>query len=245
MYDAIFQNRDMAVVGRLVSFRLDEYEVGCEILDIKSEPKKEIMFRFLGYLALLVSAIATALTLELMLLLVGVVIYVVLGMMRDSNQKQALAKRKAEISMELPRFADLLYAALIIGQPIELAINIVSSRLPGILSKELRKSMSIAAMGAKSWEGALDALARKYEVDELSDFVMQIVIATKQGVPVAESVGRKSREMKHNKVLKARENATKMNSAILVPVVVFKLAPIIGLMIAPLLAQLQGFAMFF
>lgn len=244
MYDAIFQNRSMSAVGRKLSFDLEEYESACRILERKAEPKKEIMLRMTAYVTLAVCTITVIITFFLPAIVLALTVYVVFCMLRDSGLKHAVEMKKANISYELPRFADLLYASLVIGMPIELAIEIVASKLPGDLAVELKRSITKAKIGADSWEGALESLANKYEIDELSDFVMDMVTSTKQGVPVAESVGRKSAEMKHERILKAREAATKMSSAIIAPIMIFKMMPLILLMLMPLMTQMQGFTLF-
>ena len=238
LYDAIFQNRDPIAVGKKLGLEYDKYMLACAVTGRKPNMKKETMNRVISFTLLFAGGIATFLTLSPFPVIIGFIAYYMLvAAVVNSAQTQAKVRRR-EILNDLPRFADLLHSALIIGIPIELALEMTADNLDSRLSLEVRQAIAVMKMGAKDWQGALEDLARKYEVDTFSDFVLDLITAAKKGVPIVEAVARKSVEIKQDGLFAAKERVSKMTNQILLPVAVFKIIPLIMLLMIPVIMQI-------
>jgi tight adherence protein C len=155
--------------------------------------------------------------------------------------ESAAEKRRFVVADELPRFLDMLHTALIMGFPVDQAIEITAQNLRGtILAEELLKTLAETKVGAYSWQEALERLASMYGVDTLSDFVLDITNAYKLGSSITESVARKSKDIKQSNLVAMKERASKLTNTILFPILFFKIVPIIALMGVPIVVQLQA-----
>jgi tight adherence protein C len=110
--------------------------------------------------------------------------------------------------------------------------------IDGILSEELLKALVVTELGTSNWQDSLYDIAQKYEIDSFSDFVLDIVTAFQKGSDITESVERQSRNIKSSTLLGAKEQAAKVTSLILIPVVVFKMIPLMIILFLPVILQI-------
>jgi tight adherence protein C len=238
LYDAIFQNSDPISVGKKFGLEYDKYMLSCYIIGRTPNIKQEVMNRVTASIAFLAGAILSAAFLNPAPLVIGIVLYYLMVVNVVNGAQSTAKQRKRMITQELPRFADLLHSALVIDMPIESAIDMISQLLPGVLAQEMRYAMAEMKMGAKNWQTALEDMARKYEVDIFSDFVLDLITASNKGVPIIEAVARKSTEIKQQKLLDAKESASKMSNTVLVPIAVFKIIPLLAILLVPVMIQI-------
>ena len=237
LYDAIFQNRDPVTLAKKLGLEYDKYMLACAVADIKPNIKKETMNRVIAFTLIFAGIAITTLTFNPIPLFIGATSYYMLIItVVNGAQTQAKLRRK-EIMHDLPRFADLLHSALIIGIPIEIALEMTANNLECRLSTEIKQAIAVMKMGAKDWQGAMEDLARKFEVNSFSDFVLDLITAAKKGVPIVEAVARKSVEIKQDGLYAAKEKVSKMTNQILLPVTIFKIIPLIILLIIPIVLQ--------
>ena len=143
---------------------------------------------------------------------------------------------RGQISRELPRFLDLLEAELAIGMPIESAIKILCSNMTDtLIAKEFLDAFNAMEIGASDWQGALNKTALRYDVDILTDFVMNISIAYKKGLPIADVVAAKSRDIRNSFILKKKEESATVGNKVLLPVAVFQIIPMLAFLLIPAL----------
>ena len=238
LYDAIFQNKDPATIAKKLGLEYDKYMLACAVSDRVPNIKKETMNRVIAFALFFAGIVVTMLTMNPFPIIIGITAYYMLIMMVVNGAQTQAKLRRKEITHDLPRFADLLHSALIIGIPIELALEMTAKNLECLLSSEIKQAIAVMKMGANDWQGALEELARKYEVDTFSDFVLDLITATKKGVPIVEAVARKSVEIKQDGLYTAKEKVSKMTNQILLPVAIFKILPLVALLMIPVVMQI-------
>lgn len=155
-------------------------------------------------------------------------------------KKQAAAKRK-QLENELPRFLDLLQTALYINMQVSEAITHTARSLKGtMISDELMATMAETQIAAVSWQEALQEIATKYEVDTFSDFVLYLITGYEKGLNIYDVVSRQAREVRQYQLVSAEENANKVNTAIIIPIAIYKLIPLLFIVGFPIVAQMLG-----
>jgi tight adherence protein C len=242
MYDAIFQDRDPVLISKKLGLEYDKYMIACNVVGRVPNIKKEAMGRAAAISCFFAGVIASIVLFNPVPLFASVVVYYFAVSSVTRGVQSAAKRKKRQITLELPRFADLLHSALSIDLPIEKSIEMISKQLPGALAKEMRHAIAEVQMGAKNWQAALEGLARKFEVDTFSDFVLDLVTAAEKGVPIVEAVARKSIEIKQQRLLDAKDKTAKMTSTILLPIAIFKILPLLLFMMLPALMQIiNGF----
>lgn len=244
LYDALLGTRPPESILKALGLKYDSYMVDCEILGRTPNLKREAMLRILGIFALVFGVILSVpFSSPIPMLLSAVVYLLCASYIPRKVHSDALAK-KAAVSAELSRFVDLLLSALEINLPVEIAIAETADSVPGILSAELRRTFAEAHVGAMNWQQALEKIAHKYEIDQLSDFVSDIITAYNKGISVTEAVARKSYEIKQSVLLQAKERTAKMSNSILVPVTIFKIIPLMAVMMIPIISQIFNMFLF-
>ena len=202
------------------------------------------MLRILGVFALVFGVILSIPVGSPIPMLFSSVVYLLFASYIPRKVHSDAMGKKADLSSELSRFVDLLLSALEINLPVEIAIAQTAESVPGILSSELRKSFAETQVGAMNWQQALEKIAHKYEIDQLSDFVSDIITAYNKGISVTDAVARKSYEIKQSVLLIAKERTAKMSNNILVPVTIFKIIPLMAVMMIPIVSQILNMFLF-
>ena len=241
VYDTFFKGKDPGAVSRSFGFDGDEYIKNCDIARIKPNLKAVITHKVLGLLLVLGGAVAFFATknfyLSAVMLLTGLFLYE----LRTRQAKTQAAKRAESLRRDLPRFADMLEMGLSINMPVEQAIVLTAQYMPeSVLADEFNDSIAEMQMGAKAWQDALKGIAIRYDCEDFSDFVLSLVTAYEKGVSIAQAVHEKSKDMKRSTMLLVKERANRMNSTILFPIVIFKLLPLLAIMMLPIILQLRN-----
>ena len=238
LYDAVLGGRDPVRVIQALGLAYDRYMVDCAVINRTPNLKREAMLRILGVFFFCLGLILSVPLLSPFPLLAGAMTYLLCASYIPRKTHNAAAMKKVTLQAEMSRFVDLLLSALEINLPVEIAIAQTAESVPCILSDELRRSLAETRMGAKSWQRALEEIAAKYEVDQLSDFVLDVITAYNKGVSVTEAVARKSYEIKQSALLLAKEKTAKTSNIILVPVTIFKIIPLMAVMMIPIVSQI-------
>lgn len=231
---------DSEIIARKLGIAVENYVFDCCILGIEPDIKRLIKLKLLGIVLAVVGIV-----LLLVSPVVGVASFVMgifISIMPAKKLSEKAKEKQRELENSLPRFFDLLYTALKINMPVFAAIEQTANCMDGILSEELLASLAEVKMGVASWQNALYKLAQKYEVEEFTDFVLDITTAYEKGVPVAKLVEQKSKEIKQTSVFKAKERAAKLSSTIIFPVFGLELVPVFVILFVPILFQIiNGF----
>lgn len=237
-YNAIFGYTSPIKVSKAFGLEYDTYLINCEAIDYTPNLKKEAMMRVIGLFMFVTGIVLSAVFKSVAPMIVGISAYyfLVSNIVRNIAHKAKL--KRAETLACLPRFADLLLSGLEIGLPVETALRLTAENMPCIISNEILLSIADMQMGAKSWQESLGDIAEKYEIDILSDFVLDIVTAYNKGISVADAVSRKSYELKQNHLLLSKEKTAKMSNTVLVPIMIFKIVPLLLILLLPVSMQI-------
>ena len=239
IYTAGFGNAEPMRIAEKIGFPCDKYLQACRILRRDANLNRETAIWFCCIVGLALLLLAALFTGTFWFALVGVLI-LGLGVYRVQQfQKQAEA-RKRELREELPRFIDLFLTALYVGMPVEAAIEKTARCLPGTISEELKQAAAETQIGAKSWQQAMEQVALRYQVDTFNDFVLCLTTAYEKGVSITEAVSRKADEIRQINLLNAKERAAKLSNIILVPVMIFKILPLLAIMLIPIMIQVMN-----
>lgn len=243
LYDAFIQTPPEKVLKQL-GFEQEKYLKDCAVIkNFFPNFKKLAADKLIGFGIIILSMFAFILT-----GVSGSIIYIITAMagyilyMGDVNKvKKQAQQRRLQLQTELPRFLDLFQTALYINMPVNEAIVITAQHLKGtIIADELLASMAETHVGAVSWEMALQDIATKYEVDNFSDFVLYLITGYEKGLSIYDVVRRQTIEAREHALISAEENANRVNTAILVPIMVYKLIPLILIVAFPIMLQFFG-----
>lgn len=240
LYDALFGNYDPAVLSKKLGLEYDKYMINCRVIDKAPNLKKETMLRIIGLIAFFGGTILSLVLWSFIPAIIGMVTYLLCVTRVTTAVKTAAEIKKSQVLSDLPRFVDLLQAALEVGLPIDVAIQETANDIPGTISTDLKTSIAEMEIGAENWQSALESIAHKYELDILSDFVLDIITSYNKGVSVTNAVARKAYEVKQSALLRAKEQTAKMSSTILMPIVIFKIAPLLVIMMVPIIMQITS-----
>lgn len=239
LYDTFFGKKDPVEVAKAFGLEYDKYMINCQIINKNPNMKKEAMLRIFGVFGFVIGALASILMgLNLIPFVIGVIIYLLCVSRVTKNVSKAAENKKVKIMTELPRFVDLLQSALDIGLPVDIAISETAKTVPCIISEELNLSIVQMELGAESWQKALENMAHKYEINVFSDFVLDIITAYNKGISVKDAVARKSYEIRQSALLRAKEKTAKLSTSILVPIMIYKIVPLLAIMLVPIVKQI-------
>lgn len=243
LYDAFFREKPEIILKKL-GIDTERYLKNCAVIrksfpNLKKITADKLTGVFLIFLAVLLAAVSggSGLAITAVILLGGIAVYQA-GIPKIGK---AAAARRQQLTGELPRFLDLLQTALYINMPVSEAITVTARHLKGtLISDELLATMAEAQVGAVSWEQALEDIAAKYEVDAFSDFVLYLITGQEKGLSIYDIVARQAREVRQYTLVAAEENAGKVNTAVLIPIAIYKLIPLLFIVGFPLVLQLLG-----
>lgn len=241
LFVSIFNETDPAKIAMAFGLEYDKYMLDCSIIGKEPNMTREAMMRVVGVFLFVLGIPISVILMNPIPIFLGIIAYYTLaaGIPRSVHSKAE--QKKGQLVQEMPRFVDLLLSALEIGLPIENAIQETMEAVPCVLSQELKSSFAEAQIGAKNWQQALETIAQKYELDILSDFVLDIITSYNKGVSVKDAVARESFEVRQTALLTAKEKTAKMTSVILAPLVVFKMLPLVIIMMAPIVMEIFKF----
>lgn len=241
LYKTFFGNKPEVEIAKKIGINGEEYLKNCEIIHKKNDLKGVIMMKLIGLLLIIVGIFIGVLIKNYYILGAFLAIGFIVFEYPTYTVKKKVKEKKMAIEKELPRFVDMLQVALKINIPIEQAINITSDYLPGtVLAEEFKYASTETSLGVTSWQDSLERVAKTYQIDDLTDFVLSLIIAYDKGVSIVDTVEQKAEALRKSNLFAAKEKANKMNSEILIPVAIFKLLPLIAIMAIPIVAQLKN-----
>lgn len=239
--DKVFK-KEPNIVAHKMGIATDKYIFNCNILGIKPRVELIIFARLIAAVLLVLGGILVFLVHNYIARICVAIFFIaaagIIFIAPTATVNGKAADKQSQFESELPRFLDLLQTALKINMPIASAIKITAERIEGVLSEELINALTVTEIGASNWQDALFDIATKYEVDAFSDFVLDIVSAFQKGSDITESVERQSRDLKTTSLLRAKEKASKVTSLVLIPVVIFKMIPLMAILFIPVILQL-------
>ena len=129
-------------------------------------------------------------------------------------------KRKEQIRRELPDLLDLIYISVEAGLGFDLALKRSTDKMKGILSDEIKRTLSEILKGRDRIE-ALRSLEKRTGVDELTSFVTAVIQTEQLGSNIANMLRIQSVTMRVRRRQHAEEKAAKMGIKMLFPLIFF------------------------
>ena len=237
--EKIFRGHNAEVIANHIGIATDKYAFSCNVLGREPHMEMIVFIRLFTISMFLIGMLASLLLKNYIIAICVAFISFYAFILPTSLVQSKARKRQAEFEGCLPRYLDLLQTALKVQIPVAAAIKITAESVNGLLSEELLRSLAKSEIGAENWQSALYEVAEKYEVDAFSDFVMDVVTAFSKGTDISESVERQCRDIKQTSLLKAKENASKVTSTILIPIAIFKMMPLMVMLFLPIIIQLM------
>lgn len=129
-------------------------------------------------------------------------------------------KRKEQIRRELPDLLDLIYISVEAGLGFDLALKRSTDKMKGILSDEIKRTLSEVLKGRDRIE-ALRSLEKRTGVEELTSFVTAVIQTEQLGSNIANMLRIQSVTMRVRRRQHAEEKAAKMGIKMLFPLIFF------------------------
>lgn len=129
-------------------------------------------------------------------------------------------KRKEQIRRELPDLLDLIYISVEAGLGFDLALKRSTDKMKGILSEEIKRTLSEILKGRDRIE-ALRSLEKRTGVEELTSFVTAVIQTEQLGSNIANMLRIQSVTMRLRRRQHAEEKAAKMGIKMLFPLIFF------------------------
>ena len=140
-----------------------------------------------------------------------------------------------EIERELPNALDLLAVSVAAGTSFEAGVRIVATRTEGALADGLADVC--AAAEYSSMAEALEAFAKRAQVQPLTIFVASLVQAQRSGIPLADILRSQSESVRTYRRQRLEERINKLPTQLILPEMLIFVATIVAIM-APAVAQI-------
>jgi tight adherence protein C len=158
----------------------------------------------------------------------------------DLHIEHKLAQRRARVLMELPVLCDMLTICASAGLGLEQALNVVALQSGGTTAVELQRVSREVAFGQRSLMGALESMAERNGVPELSRFVNQLQAAHQQGIPIVQALSAQSDALREEKRVRIVAEGAKAMVRMLVPAAVFIIPVYFVVLLGPPAMQVMG-----
>jgi tight adherence protein C len=157
----------------------------------------------------------------------------------DWQLEQTLAVRRTRCLMELPTMLDMLTIATSAGLALEQALVQVARQSAGTVAQELRHVSREMALGQRSLVEALEAMAERNAVPELTSFASQVRAAHEQGIPLVQTLSVQAEALREQKRLRIVEEGGKATVRMILPVALFILPVLFVVLLAPAAIELM------
>jgi hypothetical protein len=167
------------------------------------------------------------------------VIGFVVGYMAPDWQLDArLAARRTRVVMELPTILDMLTIAASAGLALEQALLEVSRQSAGTVAQELQRASREMALGQRPLVDALQAMADRNSVPELTSVVDHLRAVHDQGLPLVQSLAAQAEALRDRQRLRIVEEGGKASVRMVLPVALFILPVLFVVVLVPASVQL-------
>jgi tight adherence protein C len=134
--------------------------------------------------------------------------------------RSAVRQRREVIRMALPDTIDFMVVAMQAGMTFDIALARVVEKFKNPLTAELARAQMEVDLG-RSRQEALEAFARRSEIDELSAFVQTVVTAGQMGVPLVDSLRVQADDLRWRRRDRARVKGAQAPIRMTIPMVLF------------------------
>ncbi len=156
----------------------------------------------------------------------------------DWYLEQRIAERRTRCLMELPALLDLLIIACSAGMALEQALTVVARQSQGAVAQELQRVSRELALGQATLVEALEAMADRLAVPEMTSFVSHLRAAFEQGIPVVQALAVQGETLREQKRLRIVEEGGKATTRMILPVAVLILPVLFVVLLFPAAVEL-------
>jgi tight adherence protein C len=165
----------------------------------------------------------------------------IVGLMAPDWQLDSrLAARRTRIVMELPTILDMLTIAASAGLALEQALLEVSRQSAGTVAQELQRASREMALGQRPLVDALQAMADRNAVPELTSVVDHLRAVHDQGLPLVQSLAAQAEALRDRQRLRIVEEGGKASVRMVLPVALFILPVLFVVVLIPASIQLMN-----
>lgn len=147
--------------------------------------------------------------------------------------------RKNEILYVLPTTLKLMADATSTGHTVNDAIMRVRRKYKNVLADEFEKAEEEARY-SNDWLLALENMADRCDIDEIYNLIAEIKITQEKGTPITDVLINYANKIETEATIRLTEVARKRNTTLLVPILLFLFAPLIGLILLPAFDMVLG-----
>lgn len=131
-----------------------------------------------------------------------------------------IQKRKKAIEKQLPEVLDLLSVSVQAGLSFDGALRKITDRSVGHLIDEFKRMQQDVRMGAPKAR-ALQAMAKRCDVDDLYLFITAVIQAERLGTSMGKTLVNQADNMRERRRQKAKAEALKAPIKMVFPLVIF------------------------
>ena len=154
------------------------------------------------------------------------------AMLPFSVLNSAIRKRQKAIDKQLPEVLDLLSVSVRAGLSFDGALRKITDRMSGPLIEEFRRMQQDVRMGAPRAR-ALQAVARRCDVEDLYLFITAVIQAERLGTGMGKTLNNQADNMRERRRQKAKAEALKAPIKIVFPLVIFIFPAIFVVVLLP------------
>ena len=144
----------------------------------------------------------------------------------------AIRKRQKAIDKQLPEVLDLLSVSVRAGLSFDGALRKITDRMRGPLIEEFKRMQQDVRMGAPRAR-ALQAVAKRCDVEDLYLFITAVIQAERLGTSMGRTLNTQADNMRERRRQKAKAEALKAPVKIVFPLVIFIFPPIFVIVLLP------------
>lgn len=156
----------------------------------------------------------------------------------EMKMKQMWNERRKNIRANIADFLDLLIALLEVGTPIQDALLQVAESFQGATGEEFKRAALEAKYNGGQWVLALNQMAKRLQVEEITELVAAMTLASEKGTPLAPVLREQVARVRFRQQRDYEEQASKMGTKLIPIMGVFIFLPMLALLLAPAFIQL-------
>jgi tight adherence protein C len=154
--------------------------------------------------------------------------------------RRRAARRKKQITRDLPFALDLLVTCVEAGVGVEAAFAVVTEKTSGPISETFAQYLKEVGLGRPRREALMD-VARRTGVPDLIRFATSVEQAEEMGVSLGDVLRKQAEDMRVMRRLRAQEAANRAPFLITIPLVFCFLPAMAAVIVVPTLLNLLGF----
>lgn len=227
----------IGTISTLLGMNLDIVQSKIKILKLENISAIEILLlKVIGIFAGVITIVPAIITKNLVLGIIGFLLFVVLFLIPLDKINEAVKKREESILKELPQYIELTYMCINAGATLKEALELVAQKQGGVLGEEMNKAFVLSQYSG-GWTVEITEMALNIGVKPLQEFINEILSAQKKGSEVAESLKKSVEQITILQNSKVKEKIASLENRMMFPIMLFFMLPMMAIILAPTLIQ--------